>query len=392
MTVRSLLLKVLRDLRKVVFIWLDPFVCAQKRPSETSSILLVRLDHIGDFILWLDSAQYFRIHYPDKYIVLVANPVWSDLARQFSYWDEVWPLQLKAFTKNPFYRWVFLRRVYCAGFEIAIQPTLSRSFLKGDSLIRASMATHRIGSETDLINISPQERSLSNNWYTQLIPSSPHLLAELERNAKFMNGLGVTRSSARIATLARNPSTISYFELPLNYFVIFPGASNYKRQWPVERFAEIASYIHQKTGWPMVICGTKEEEQLAKSLMRLANVRTYNLAGKTTLTEFIEVVGGAQILIGNETSAIHISASVQTESVCILGGGHFGRFMPYPTNIPGLKPMPVYYKMNCYGCDWKCSQPHAPDSCWPCISAISVESVRDSVNHLLGKRLTLPCT
>ena len=46
---------------------LDTLVLASfKYSKHTEMVLLVRLDAIGDFILWLDSAQHFRKIYPDK--------------------------------------------------------------------------------------------------------------------------------------------------------------------------------------------------------------------------------------------------------------------------------------------------------------------------------------
>jgi len=42
--------------------------------------------------------------------------------------------------------------------------------------------------------------------------------------------------------------------------------------------------------------------------------------------------------------------------VAILGGGHFGRFLPYVV-IPEKKkhlPAVVFHKMDCFGCEWDC--------------------------------------
>jgi ADP-heptose:LPS heptosyltransferase len=347
--------------------------------------LLVRLDNIGDFVLWLDAAKYLRCNYPGRHIVLIANAAWADLATCFPYWDEVWPLQLKAFVNKPIYRWSILRRVFNSGFEIAMQPTFSRVLLHGDSLIRASKAVYRIGSESDLTNISTEDATRSNRWYTQLIQDGDLTLMELERNAEFLKGLGIAKPKPHVASIPRINVDITPFRIPEDYFVICPGASNFKRIWPIERFAEIARYVYDKTGWTMVICGSKNEAHLAAEVIRLANIDACNLTGIASLPEFVEVVRGSRILIGNETASTHIAASVQVESVCILGGGHFGRFMPYSNKILGTKPCSVYHKMNCFNCNWRCSQDHDPDCCWPCISAVSVESVQEAVNYLIGK-------
>jgi hypothetical protein len=41
--------------------------------SGLNTVVLVRLDLMGDFVLWLDSAKAYRDLYPDKKIVLCAK-------------------------------------------------------------------------------------------------------------------------------------------------------------------------------------------------------------------------------------------------------------------------------------------------------------------------------
>ena len=40
---------------------------------KEKSILIVRLDAIGDFIIWLDAAKEIKKHFPDKHLVLLCN-------------------------------------------------------------------------------------------------------------------------------------------------------------------------------------------------------------------------------------------------------------------------------------------------------------------------------
>ena len=67
--------------------WLIAYIPQKKQYSN--AVLIIRLDSIGDFILWLDSAKEFRRIYLDKKIVLCANASWASLAERLTYWDEV---------------------------------------------------------------------------------------------------------------------------------------------------------------------------------------------------------------------------------------------------------------------------------------------------------------
>jgi ADP-heptose:LPS heptosyltransferase len=102
----------------------------------------------------------------------------------------------------------------------------------------------------------------------------------------------------------------------------------------------------------------------------------------------------SQILISNETGTAHIANAVGTPTVCILGGGHFGRFVPYPVLSGQTSHLKVvYHKMPCYGCDWKCvyqikseasGSGAMEDEPAPCISNISVDAVWNEVKPLLS--------
>ena len=97
------------------------------------------------------------------------------------------------------------------------------------------------------------------------------------------------------------------------------------------------------------------------------------------------VLAGAEVLIGNETSAIHIAAAVGTRSVCLLGGGHYGRFAPYQPEVLDDRPLPVaaMHNMACFGCDWKCVFHPPKGEPVPCIERISVQDAWEAVHSAL---------
>jgi ADP-heptose:LPS heptosyltransferase len=107
------------------------------------------------------------------------------------------------------------------------------------------------------------------------------------------------------------------------------------------------------------------------------------LAGKTSLLDLVEVVRAATLVISNDSSPIHIAAGTVTPSVCILGGGHFGRFLPYTTeclNGPSAKITAVWHDMDCFGCSWKCKFKPEATQAVPCIATVSVDLV---IKHCL---------
>ena len=376
-------------IRSLLFILFDSIALwAAKVPKHNQQklILLIRQDRIGDFILWLDTAKEYRKYYPpENYkIILIGNAIWSDLAKELPFWDEVLPVNVKAFKTLSRYRWNILRKVRNYGAEIAIQPTYSREFYHGDSLIRASNASKKVSSAGNMSNRDQLKSILADRWHTELIPSSPEQLSELERNAEFFSGF------------IKKLYLPSYPELELSgdcniqelkrksFYILSLGANKKYREWPYKYYAKIAQKIHKKTGWLGLICGAENEFYLGEHIKKLCDAPLQNYTGQTTLSELTCLLAKSQILISNETGTAHIANAVGTPTVCILGGGHFGRFVPYPElsgKINNLKV--VYYKMPCYGCDWKCVYHIKDEDPAPCISNISVDAVWNEVKILL---------
>jgi len=375
---------IVKKLANKILLWLDGTVLLLGKGDFHSGVALIRLDAIGDFILWLDTAKEYRRIYPNQKITLIANDVWSDFARLFPYWDDVLPVKVHSLTRNPFYRWVFLCRVHRAGFDTAIQPTFSRVLMHGDSLIRASAAKHRIGSVGNLSNITAEEKNLSDRWYTKLLPANPQRLMELERNAEFigqLTGKPYKASLPRLPIMQALPESIK----PVTeYFILFPGASQRGKQWPISAFAMLLRQLQRLYPWQPVLCGSQVEAELCAAIAEASGHDCVNLAGRTSLAELTELIRKARVLIGNDTSAVHIAAAVGTPAVCILGGGHYGRFMPYPADIDGLKPVIVTQPMECFQCNWRCSLPHDKNGPVPCISRISVEAVLAGVQKAIA--------
>ncbi len=350
-------------------------------------VLIVRLDRIGDFVLWLDAARHLRTLYPtDTHeITLLGNDPWTSLAQDLGIFDAVWPLKRTRFTRNPVYRVKMLSRVRAARFDIVIQPTYSRELNFGDAVVRQSVAEAKVGFEGDFSNITPWQKRIGDRWYTRLIPATAIPVMELVRNAEFLRGLGLAEVKAA-------PPRLPFVQLPLEgvkepYVVLFPGASQPIRQWPLERYISLAQRIHDKYAWSVVLCGGQEDALLGKAVEMACSFPVRNKIGETTLSQLASLIAGASLLIGNETSAIHIAAAVSTPSVCIAGGGHYGRFVPYRVEEGSTDRLPVVVvsKRDCFGCNWTCIYRVDEQESAPCIRDISADDVWKEMMSVVEK-------
>jgi ADP-heptose:LPS heptosyltransferase len=363
----------------------DSLACMGIYAKKPDAILIVRIDNIGDFILWLPYLQQLCNHYHEcGKPFLVCNRTCVDFAEATRLFRTVIGVDSRLMERNLLYRITTMRKVAALGAATAIQPTYSRGLI-GDLLVRASQASRRIGSQGDLSNMTQLQRETSNHWYTQLLSAAPKPMMELCRNAEFLRNLGV--SSVRLEI----PLIPKLVELPIekrftrDYFVLFPGASFPFKMWPVESFAVVAQRVIEEFAWIPVICGGQSEEFVGNRLLNLIESHeVVNMVGKTSLPELTELIRGARLVISNDTSAVHIAAGVNTPSVCILGGGHYGRFMPYPPNVKGMLPVPVVKMMDCFGCNNSCLFTNDHSRPFPCITEIRVDQVIEAVAQAIG--------
>lgn len=364
--------------------WLIDYL--PKKSTGNESVLLVRLDLIGDFVIWLDAAKEFKHLYPDKRLVLYANSSWAALAEKLSYWDQVIAVDVPRLREDHLYRLGILIQSHWRGFGIAIQPTYSREYV-GDLIIRATLAAQRIAHLGDTNNITLDNKVKADAWYTWLIAKAPGPEVELKINAELIRALGNSSFESNVSILP------VVAELPLvlksmsPYCVLVPGASWAPKTWPIESFAQLAQKIRAQHGLQIVLCGTTKEQSLCRQLAQIYDGDVLDLSGQTTLIQLVEVIRQATLVVTNDSSAAHIAAATDTQAICILGGGHYGRFLPYQLEVSSTHrrlPLVLNEHMNCYGCLWRCKYLDASTQLVPCVAKVSLERVASACADILN--------
>ncbi|MBS4065236.1 MAG: glycosyltransferase family 9 protein [Chitinophagaceae bacterium] len=350
-------------------------------------ILLIKTDNIGDFILWTDAGKEYKNIFPadDYEITLLGNSIWADLAQRTNYFADVISLDRKKFMLHPFYRIRKMKEIISVNWHTVIYHSFSHEFGTGLSILK------HIKSEN--IIAAPSDDGIDNKWWRNFakreLTQTAHLdkeeSHELKKNAAFIRSFGHSYFVDSIPDLKflGNPPNI---HLQQPYYVIFPGASSPARKWNESNFVELCNFIYERTGWTGVLCGGITEKNLADNILEKSKAKLTSIAGKTSLQEFLTVLQNSELVVTNETSCTHMAASVNTPVICILGGGHFGRFLPYPTYENRKTPISIYYEMNCFNCNWNCKYRPTKFQAAPCIENISLKQVIQSVNTILEEK------
>lgn len=351
----------LGKLKKWSSLWFNQFSIKNienRRCADNDSVLIIKLDAIGDFIIWLDSAKEYKGMFTGKHCVLMCNKVCKELAEVTEYFDEIITLDIKKFEQDKKYQVEQIKNNKRRDYGMLIQTAYSRT-QHMDILAASIPANKKIAFESDesKSNISRSVTSKKNrkkldSFYDQLIPSSKENLMELQRNKEFLIGLGKKDFKSAIPRLPH----IKGVQIPeYDYFLVFPGASTKIKTWRSERFAETINYIQSETNWACLVCGGLAENNLYNEI--LSNVedpdRTINYCGKTSLVDLIEIVRNAKFVLSNDTSGVHYAAAVGTEAVCPFGEYNYGRFLPYQSDEGSGTVRVCSADMKCKGCSYK---------------------------------------
>lgn len=356
----------------------------KKKSDNTDTIVFVRLDAIGDFVMWLDAARQYRKVYGDKKLVLICNKAYKDIAESTRLFDEIIALDNKEFLfpGNIGYRLKIRKELKKLSASMVIQAVFSRR-IYADYVVSAISAPAKITmKDTGFDNTSSWALSLSDKIYTQIVDIDEKYLSELQKNAEFVRQITKIPFKSSVPVLEKMQIDESLIP-KCEYFVVFPGGSFSGKMWPPERFAKVSEAIYKKNGWIPVILGAPNETYLAKKFIEEYKGSTViDYTGKTNLIESIEIIRNAKYLIGNDTSGIHFAAATNVPSLCVFGGWHFGRFLPYEVDDAKGRSLPNIYchDMICYGCKIihktsKCAKRLEQTKRFICIDDITPEEV-----------------
>ncbi len=316
----------------IVCAFRDSILLRHKVSVRTNTLLLVKVEAIGDYIFFRNFIQEVRQskRFKNYHITLVGNEIWKDLALHLDAGlaDEFIWINKKRFATDPIYRKKILGSIHSKGFETALQANFSREFLWGDSIMRASAAPNKIGSKGDSANDIGLLKAISDNWFTQLITENSKPIFEFNRNKVFFEK--VLNANLDI----QKPQIILPPRVAQNYIVLFPGAGEKIKQWSTQNFGAWIIEYRKSYDLPIYICGAKSDFQLGLEIIEATNgiAGVFNECGKTDLPALVQFIANSKCLITNDSSAFHIAAATATPCICLLSGRHYGRFAPYPEN------------------------------------------------------------
>lgn len=113
------------------------------------------------------------------------------------------------------------------------------------------------------------------------------------------------------------------------YAVLIPGSAHQSKCWPAERFSRLANQLKKEFDLAVLAAGSESERLLAEDVVRGASVSVLNLAGQTTIPQLVGLLGGAALVVSNDTGPGHIAEAMGVPTVLIFGHTNPLRVGPY---------------------------------------------------------------
>ncbi len=105
--------------------------------------------------------------------------------------------------------------------------------------------------------------------------------------------------------------------------VVCPGAEfGPAKRWPVEYFAQVSEWYLERGGQVWVLGSPKESKDadaLRLAVAESARGQLFNLAGKTSLLEAVDLMALASVVISNDSGLMHVAAALGRPVVALFG-------------------------------------------------------------------------
>ena len=173
--------------------------------------------------------------------------------------------------------------------------------------------------------------------------------------------------------------------------VIAPGAaeSSKSRMWPSERYVDLINRL-PKNG-SIILMGTHQEASLVNTIQKGLKRKSTNLAGKLSVKEVFAVIKNADLVISNDSGAMHMGAALGVPTIGLFGPNLPVRWAPF-----GAKNASIYHGDCCkYSPCINVHKGEVPECLWGkahenyvmCMKAISVDEVYAQALLMLARKI-----
>ena len=279
-----------------------------------NSFLIVRLGSLGDVVHGIPVAAALRQEFPSSRIDWMVDPRYVELLNLVSGIDRRIPVDPRTI-KHGEGRRKFretLRELRHTDYDAVIDL---QGLLKSAMLARSVRGRKTIGFPRKHLR-----EPFARLFYT-VAPDPGEATHVIYKNLELLAPLKVLDRRVRFPLeIVRTPTVVQVvnrFE-PGGYVLINPGAAWPNKQWPPQRFGEVASALARDFGWRSLVLWGPGEQEIAHSVVA-ASGGAAEPSPPTTITDLVGIARSARLMISGDTGPVHIAGAVGAPIVALYG-------------------------------------------------------------------------
>ncbi|UNX56524.1 glycosyltransferase family 9 protein [Georgenia sp. TF02-10] len=297
------------------------------RFEDVERIAVLRGGGLGDLLFALPAVQALADAYPGARITLLGTPMHAALLTgRPGPVDEVAVLpvapgvrEVPGRAEDPAETARFVAGLAAQRLDLAVQVHGGGRF-SNPFLLRLG-ARHTVGTRTP--DAAALERTMPYRYYQHEVLRALEVVG--------LAGAPATQLEPHVAVTAAERDRGARVRLPgaRPLLAIHPGATDPRRRWPAERFAQVAAAAAE-AGGQVVVVGDETDVPAAEQIVTGAQDRlegparglVSSLAGRLGLAELPGLLAEADVLLGNDSGPRHLAQAVGTATVGVYWFGN----------------------------------------------------------------------
>lgn len=303
-------------------------------------ILIVRLSSMGDVIHALPAAAMLREAFPHATLGWLIEDRWAELlcalstpragarSLQRPLINVIHAVSLKSWRRSIFVNHTWER--IAAGLSDLRARQYQIAFdLQG--AVRSAILARWSGAPTIYGATQPRE-NIASMWYSRrVISEHSHVVEQYADLVRAAIGRSLPIPEA---ILPCDPAAEEVVEKRLHALairepvILNPGAGWGAKQWPAERYGEVAQALVRQGLHPIINFGPREE-----ALAKVAEAASAGSARALSFSigELIALMRRARLFVGGDTGPMHLAAALHVPIVALFGPTDPNRNGPYRT-------------------------------------------------------------
>lgn len=164
------------------------------------------------------------------------------------------------------------------------------------------------------------------------------------------------------------------FSAPSPHIVISPASRWETKNWPADRFAEVARHLQARLGVSVTLLGAPADMDACRTIEGMLQGGCQNLAGRTSIVEMGAILKKADLLISNDSGPVHMAAAAGTPTLVVFGPTNPDRTGPF-----GDRHRVIQTQKDCQPCmNRRCKNPDSS-----CIRNVTAEEVIAAAESML---------